>query len=483
MADRNGNECSDSLPSPVGCKPERAEEKAEDYERGEASEGMENLSKKNVAQVKEKRATRKSGVTGNFAENGKPGLASADSLLPLETAKRAAESLFKAGSNAVTEAGKFLKGMGDGEVEFVKELGDSLNVAGEYYGRAVFGKVNLAADIKEFSGAIGQTLGTAGDYYFKQIPKGEANFGKDVSEASKAADEHWNSLDTEHKGKFFGKEVVPILVPGAVDMVAKEAQAANLSGKAGQAVTAFAGSEKIAEMEQKFVALKSKLQQMQELSKPLKPAYATASDASPHRPNLPETPAKSDNLFAMSNKADGLSGENRGFKGRGMDSTGKALSFSEDSGIELGTVRQGQDKVWEQAPFPRGDDIHVVLGENLPPGTKTIDRVVFRDGIAESQKSLDLGAATYQNPAALESRLSTCLHDLEIYKGQPRARSGFTMNDRQIQEKILHIGIKDGSMTAEQKKVFEKIGKQIVDYNDKLLPGQAPITLKVTVVK
>jgi len=43
--------------------------------------------------------------------------------------------------------------------------------------------------------------------------------------------------------------------------------------------------------------------------------------------------------------------------------------------------------------------------------------------------------------------------------------------------------LRDGSMSPEQKAVFEKVGKQIQKYNDKLLPGQAPITLKVTVVK
>lgn len=129
------------------------------------------------------------------------------------------------------------------------------------------------------------------------------------------------------------------------------------------------------------------------------------------------------------------------------------------------------------------NDVHVILGENLPPGTKTIDRVVFRDGVVESQKSIDLSSPTYQAPGALESRLSGCVHDLEIYRGQMKARAGFQMDDLQVQEKILHIGIKDGSMTAEQKAVFDKVGKQVQDYNDKLLPGKAPITLKVTVVK
>ncbi len=483
MSQDNTNNGSGRLSKAVESQSERAEKKADNKTRDQASEGMDDHSKKVVAQVQERRALRKSGVTGKFAEDGKPGLASADSLLPLETAKRAAESLYKAGSNAVSETGKFLKGMGDGEVEYVKELGDSLNVAVEYYGRALTGKINLAADMKVFSGAIGQTLGTAGDYYFKQLPKGPANLGRDISEAGKAAGDHWNSLDTEQKGKFFGKEVVPVLVPGAVGMVAKEAQAANLTGKAGQAITSFAGYEKMADIDQKFAAIQSKLQQMHELAQPLKPAYQTASDVRVRRPNLQESAAKNDNVMAMSNKTDGLGSETSKFKGRGMDSTGKALSFSEESGIELGTAKQGQDKVWQQAPFPRGDDIHVGLGENLPPGTKTIDRLVFKDGIVESQKSIDLKSPSYESPQKLESKLTDYVHKLEMYKGQPKKRSGPRFGEDEIENKILHIGINDRVMTAEQKAVFEKVGKSVQQYNENLPAGKAPIKLKVTVVK
>ena len=189
---------------------------------------------------------------------------------------------------------------------------------------------------------------------------------------------------------------------------------------------------------------------------------------------------KGDNVvFSMSDKGN----EASGFKGGGMDSAGKPLSFDQESGIELGTVRQGQDKVWEQAPFPRGDDIHVVLGENLPAGTKTIDRVVFKDGIAEGQKSIDLTADTYALPNKLESKLRGYVHDMELYKGQKTARMDFKMQEQEIDQKILHIGIKDGAMTPEQKAVFEKVGKQIQEYNAALPVGKAPLKLKVTVVK
>jgi hypothetical protein len=169
--------------------------------------------------------------------------------------------------------------------------------------------------------------------------------------------------------------------------------------------------------------------------------------------------------------------------GKGVDAAGKALRFSEESGIEVGEIRLGPDRVWEQAPFPRGNDVHVVLGENLPAGTKTIDRVVFRDGVVESQKSIDLTAPSYDSPAKLESKLTDYVHKMETYTGQPRLRAGFQMRVQQIDERILHVGIKNGSMTPEQKAVFEKVGKAIQEYNANLPVGKAPITLKVTVVE
>ncbi len=80
-SDHKGSERAES-------KTERTEKKAENKERAESSEGMEDHSKKVAVETKEKRVTRKSGVTGKFAEKGKPGLASADSLLPLEEPNR-----------------------------------------------------------------------------------------------------------------------------------------------------------------------------------------------------------------------------------------------------------------------------------------------------------------------------------------------------------------------------------------------------------
>ena len=305
---------------------DRTEKRAVQKAGGEAANGMEAHNKNIVLEVQQKRASRSSGAT-------KDGFTSADSLLPkrqkraeqtaeekqehrlephkpepqkdddkasvVKAAQLAFASVYKSGSLGITETGKFLKGMGEGEREFIEETGKSLAVAKDYYGQAFKGKVNLGADIKEFSGAIGQTLGTASDYYINQVSKGQANLGKDISEAGKAAGDHWNSLDTEHKGKFFGKEVVPILVPGAVGVVAKEVQSANLVSKASEAITAFASAEKIAQMEQKINQLQGHVQKIGEvMRRPLEPAYATVNDAH-GRPVLAETSRADDGILRM----------------------------------------------------------------------------------------------------------------------------------------------------------------------------------------
>lgn len=201
----------------------------------------------------------------------------------------------------MSEGAKLWQGAHNGMHEYVDESVQSVSVARDYYGNALAGKVNLGANTKEFASAISngvsQTLGTAGDYYFRQVPKGEANLGNDIGQASKAASEHWNGLSTEQKGHFIGREVVPLLVPGAVGIVAKEVQGANLVAKTSEAITAFSSSEKMAALEQKMAQLQGHVQKISELAKPLQPAYATVTDG-PGRPHVPvETPRMDDGIL------------------------------------------------------------------------------------------------------------------------------------------------------------------------------------------
>jgi|GEM_PF-1590834 len=194
----------------------------------------------------------------------------------------------------------------------------------------------------------------------------------------------------------------------------------------------------------------------------------------------PTEPAKiNDTVNAMS-KADGLGGSERVV---GVDATGKTLGFSKDSGIELGVARPGQDGLWQEVPVVRGNEVHVGLGENLPSGTKTIDRVVIRDGVAESIKSIDPRLDSYRQPTDFRNKISGYLHKMEVYEGQSKPKQCFQMKKDQIDQKVLHLGIPDGALTAQQIEVLEDLGRQVMKNNLSLPPDKAPLKIKVTVLK
>ncbi|MBX9722331.1 MAG: hypothetical protein K2X81_13100 [Candidatus Obscuribacterales bacterium] len=253
--------------------------------------------------VAQEKAYKDAGLGDPHKPIGKPTESSFDPHKVSEQAAKALNKILDSGKSAVSEGAKLWQGAHNGMHEAVNETVQSVAVAKDYYGNALAGKVNLGADVKEFAGAISkgvsQSLGTAGDYYFRQVPKGEANLGKDIGTASNAASDHWNSLNTEQKGHFIGKDVVPLLVPGAVGVVAKEIQGANLVAKTGEAITAFSSSEKFAEIEQKMAQLQGHIQKLSQLSKPLEPAYATVSDTSGRPAIYAETPRPDDGILMM----------------------------------------------------------------------------------------------------------------------------------------------------------------------------------------
>jgi hypothetical protein len=313
-------------------------------------------------------------LQGDRPVSGKAAAESPNLQRAVEAAGRVFDSVYKSGSMVVNETGKFLKGMGNGEVEFVKETGDSLGVAKDYYGRAFTGKQNVRADIKEFFAEIRKTLGTASDYYFKQLPEGKANFGRDAGSAAKAAGDHWNSLDTEQKGHFFGKEVVPLAVPGAVGAVAKEAQVANVAAKATEAITTFAGSEKIAELEQKLSVLQGHIQKFGDvMSKPLEPAHATATDSAKLIP-FAET-VKPDDGLLLKHGDKGLpqgvkpsdkvtvktSYDLRGYLTHDIDVPKEVFRAAESRGFDQATVQQKMQKIAKSV-----EDVYLQIGDYDP---------------------------------------------------------------------------------------------------------------------
>lgn len=194
-------------------------------------------------------------------------------------------------------------------------------------------------------------------------------------------------------------------------------------------------------------------------------------------------PADKPITHVLMSKADDLGGSGK-LVNKGVDAAGKALTFSEESGIKLNCAKPGQDNLWRQVPVLRGNDVHVGLGENLPSNTKTIDRIHVKDGIATSIKSIDPRDVSYQTEGAFESKIRGFVHEMEIYRGrETKSKRGLQIRERQIDQKVVHIGIPDGALSAAQIAALERVGKQVVEYNSKKSFRKAPIQIEVTILK
>ena len=327
---------------------EKTKDKADHKSSHEADHGMEKHNKSVVEHVQEKRKTRKSGVTDKFNENqkGAKKVASADDLLPLEdpnkphkpgkpneaptqhhktespgqhhTAEALPQDKHEMSAEArnimiglagqmvmqtakhqidtvVDNGTKFVTGMGKGMQEAVTDVTNSVGVAADYYGKALTGKTNIGADAQQFGKAVsdstGQALNTAADYYLHKVPSGQNDIGKDIGQASKAAADHWNSLDWEQKGHVIGKDVAPLAVPGAIGIVAKDAQVANLVSKGGEAISELVNTERLANIENKFNQLQGHLEKINEILG-RKPATALAGDGVTGQLELPGNKAR-----------------------------------------------------------------------------------------------------------------------------------------------------------------------------------------------
>ncbi|HEY9870593.1 MAG TPA: hypothetical protein V6D08_15615 [Candidatus Obscuribacterales bacterium] len=97
-----------------------------------------------------------------------------------------------------------------------------------------------------------------------------------------------------------------------------------------------------------------------------------------------------------------------------------------------------------------------ILARNFP----TIDDAIFKDGVFASMKSIDLNAPTYQNMEKLEKRLNSYLDKMADWEGQRRPWGEFAISPSEVREKVLNIGIPTGSMTEDQARIFERIGKR-----------------------
>jgi filamentous hemagglutinin len=110
--------------------------------------------------------------------------------------------------------------------------------------------------------------------------------------------------------------------------------------------------------------------------------------------------------------------------------------------------------VWEIPPTARGRTIEAALGAHLPSNFPVIDLFQPATGAATSIKSIDLGATTYQNTAALYGRLSRYIGDLAEFTGY--AYTGVRILGNQIRSRTLIIAVPNAG-TAPQQQVIRKI--------------------------
>jgi hypothetical protein len=114
---------------------------------------------------------------------------------------------------------------------------------------------------------------------------------------------------------------------------------------------------------------------------------------------------------------------------------------------EIAATQAAPEGVWRLGWAARGRVIERAFGANLPPNFEVIDR--FIDGIATSIKSLDLTAATYQDPARLLSRINRYVDQLANFKG---ARLGpFNLEERDIVTRELRLVVPGNVTTPAQR--------------------------------
>jgi filamentous hemagglutinin len=119
---------------------------------------------------------------------------------------------------------------------------------------------------------------------------------------------------------------------------------------------------------------------------------------------------------------------------------------------EVNAIAQTARNVWELNPLRRGVEIENMLGRSshLSQNFPVIDR--FRNGVATSIKSMDLGAASYQNISTLTSKVTGYVNTLANWQGTRWGGFVVEASDIVAREVLLAVppGATEAQMTALQ---------------------------------
>lgn len=148
---------------------------------------------------------------------------------------------------------------------------------------------------------------------------------------------------------------------------------------------------------------------------------------------------------------------------------GTLIKFEKLTHLEISeTVGSVKDSHWTGANFLTGWKVEGTLknkfmaaGEALRSNFPVIDGWSYKDGLITSIKSIDLRATTYQKMDDLERTLRTYVGQVETYEGTTDLINNINIRPERILQRLLHLGIPDGSITPEQKAILEKLAREL----------------------
>lgn len=117
------------------------------------------------------------------------------------------------------------------------------------------------------------------------------------------------------------------------------------------------------------------------------------------------------------------------------------------------TAPSARSPAWSWGWGTKGDFFSDKMGANLPRYYPTIDN--FADGVVTSNKSIDLTAASYQNPGRLAWYLNRYVDQVEAFAGSDCCGREITLAD--IKGRALNLAIPLGAATKEQLAVIDAV--------------------------
>lgn len=148
---------------------------------------------------------------------------------------------------------------------------------------------------------------------------------------------------------------------------------------------------------------------------------------------------------------------------------GALIKFENLKHLEISeTVGDASNSHWTGANFLTGwkvegtlKDKFMAAGEALRSNFPVIDGWSYKNGLITSIKSIDLRATSYQKMDDLERTLRTYLGQVEKYEGTTDLVNNINIRPERISQRLLHLGIPEGSITPDQKTILEKLAREL----------------------